>query len=71
GEDVLVADAPEAFADAIARVHEDRVLWQRLSAGGQANVARHFSRAVARDALAALLAKASHSVPDAKDASTP
>lgn len=71
GEDVLVADAPEAFADAIARVHEDRVLWQRLSAGGRANVARHFSRAVARDALAALLAKARHSVPDAKDASTP
>jgi glycosyltransferase involved in cell wall biosynthesis len=70
GEDVLVADAPEAFADAIARVHEDRVLWQRLSAGGQANVARHFSRAVARDAIAVLLAMGGNSVSKAKDAST-
>jgi len=57
GEDVVVADAPEAFADAIARVHEDRALWQRLSAGGRANVARHFSRSLARDAIGELLAR--------------
>jgi len=56
GRDVVVADDPVAFADAIARVHEDRALWQRLSDGGRHNVAQHFSRAVARDALAALLA---------------
>src|SRR4029078_11965193 len=35
GEDVVVADAPEAFAVAIARVHDDLVLWERLSAGGR------------------------------------
>jgi GT2 family glycosyltransferase len=64
GEDVMVADAPEAFADAIARVHEDLALWQRLSAGGQANVARHFSRDVAREAIAALLAKGRRSAPE-------
>jgi glycosyltransferase involved in cell wall biosynthesis len=56
GRDVVVADDPIAFADAIARVHEDRALWARLSDGGRDNVARHFSRGVARDALAALLA---------------
>ena len=56
GDDVLVADDPQAFAAAIARAYEDRVLWERLSAGGLANVARHFSRGVARDALSALLA---------------
>ena len=56
GRDVVVADDPAAFADAIARVHEDRAVWQRLSDGGRHNVAQHFSRAVARDALAALLA---------------
>jgi glycosyltransferase involved in cell wall biosynthesis len=55
GEDVLVADEPEAFAGAIARVYEDRALWERLSAGGLANVMRHFSRGVAREALSALL----------------
>jgi glycosyltransferase involved in cell wall biosynthesis len=51
GVDVLVADAPEAFAGAVARLHEDRALWARLSAAGCENIARHFSRAVARDAL--------------------
>jgi GT2 family glycosyltransferase/glycosyltransferase involved in cell wall biosynthesis len=56
GRDVVVADDPVAFADAIARVHEDAALWQRLSDGGRDNVARHFSPAVARDALAGLLA---------------
>ena len=58
GDDVLVADDPQAFAAAIARACEDRALWERLSAGGLANVARHFSRGVARDALSALLALA-------------
>jgi GT2 family glycosyltransferase/glycosyltransferase involved in cell wall biosynthesis len=58
GVDVLVADAPDAFAAAIARVHEDRATWERLSAGGRDNVARHFSRGVARDAFSALLALA-------------
>jgi O-antigen biosynthesis protein len=58
GVDVLVADAPEAFAHAIARVYEDRELWERLSAGGCRNVEQHFSRAIARDAISALLALA-------------
>jgi GT2 family glycosyltransferase/glycosyltransferase involved in cell wall biosynthesis len=58
GADVLVADDAEAFAAAIARVHEDGALWERLSAGGRDNVTRHFSRAVAREALTALLALA-------------
>jgi len=53
---VLVADAAEDFAAAIARLHEDRALWERLSMAGRDNVARHFSRDVARDALSALLA---------------
>jgi O-antigen biosynthesis protein len=58
GVDVLIADAPEAFAAAVARVHEDSALWDQLSAGGRENVARHFSRDIARDALTALLALA-------------
>ncbi len=38
GKDVLIADEPEAFAEACMRVHEDAALWQRLSEAGQALV---------------------------------
>jgi len=34
GESVLLADAPEAFAAAVARVCDDAALAQRLAAGG-------------------------------------
>jgi len=56
--DVLVADEPEAFAHAIVRVHEERERWERLSRAGRANIEQHFSRAIAHDALMALLALA-------------
>ncbi|HWH39744.1 MAG TPA: glycosyltransferase [Usitatibacter sp.] len=55
GEEVLVADAPGAMADAIVRAYTDEALWNRLSRGGIANVERHFSRTVARASLAELL----------------
>ena len=55
GEDVLVAENAEAFAAAVQRVYDDRALWEKLSAGGRANVERHFSRDVARAALRELL----------------
>ncbi|HEX6137514.1 MAG TPA: glycosyltransferase [Casimicrobiaceae bacterium] len=64
GDDVLVADEPAAFAAAIARAYEDRALWERLSAGGRNNVERHFSRAVAREALRALLALTRQQAPE-------
>jgi glycosyltransferase involved in cell wall biosynthesis len=43
GRDVLLADTPEDFARAIARLYTDRALWTAISEGGRANVARHFS----------------------------
>ena len=52
----MVADDAEGFAAAIERVYRDEPLWQRLSAGGVANIRRHFSRAVAKQALDELLA---------------
>jgi len=55
GVDVLVADEPEAFADAIVRLHADEALWGRLAAGGLRNIETHFSRACARSALSAVL----------------
>jgi glycosyltransferase involved in cell wall biosynthesis len=48
GEDVLVADDPQAFADAIVRLYDDEALWSRLSAHGLENVRRHFSMEAAR-----------------------
>ncbi len=55
-EDVLVADDPKAFADAIARLYHDEALWRRLAAGGRKNIETHFSRNVARRAITRLIA---------------
>ncbi|HZV75516.1 MAG TPA: glycosyltransferase [Conexibacter sp.] len=55
GEHALVADGPAAFAAAVARLHEQRALWERLAAAGRAHVAGSLSPDVARDALRALL----------------
>jgi glycosyltransferase involved in cell wall biosynthesis len=54
GVDVLVADDPARFAEAVARLYRDEALWHRLSAGGRANVERHFSPARAAASLEAL-----------------
>jgi glycosyltransferase involved in cell wall biosynthesis len=54
--DVLVADDPKAFAEAIARVYHDEALWERLAAGGRENIRAHFSRDVARSAITRLIA---------------
>ncbi|MCL7713377.1 glycosyltransferase [Stenotrophomonas mori] len=48
GEDVLVADGAEAFAEAVVRLHDDAALWRRLSGNGLHNIATHFSMAAAR-----------------------
>jgi GT2 family glycosyltransferase len=53
GEDVLVADDPERFADALVRLYHDEALWNRLSRGGRANVERHFSPEAAAASLEA------------------
>jgi len=51
GEDVLLADDAADFAAAVVRAHADAELWARLSAGGRANVERHFSIESARDTV--------------------
>ncbi|MBK1719974.1 glycosyltransferase [Thiocystis violacea] len=51
GESVLVADEAQALADAVVRLHEDPVLWRRLSAGGLEVMERHFSFAAAERAV--------------------
>jgi len=55
GGDVRLAEDVEDFADAVLEVHEDPVLWHRLSDGGLENVRRHFSPAAAAAALQRVL----------------
>ncbi len=43
GVDVIVAEDPEAFAAGIAAVHEDPVIWERLSTNGVGFAERTFS----------------------------
>jgi GT2 family glycosyltransferase/glycosyltransferase involved in cell wall biosynthesis len=43
GLEVLVADEPAAFADAIVRLYRDDALWQKISEASLANVREHFS----------------------------
>jgi GT2 family glycosyltransferase/glycosyltransferase involved in cell wall biosynthesis len=54
--DVLVAENAEAFADEVIRLYGDEELWNRLSANGVANVARHFSFNAARLAIERIFA---------------
>ncbi|RZA18576.1 MAG: glycosyltransferase, partial [Lysobacteraceae bacterium] len=48
GQDVLVADDAAAYADAVLRLDGDEALWNRITANGRDNVARHFSPEAAR-----------------------
>ena len=51
GESVLIADDAPAFAEAIARLARDQVLWQRLSDGGIRVMETHFVFDAAEQAL--------------------
>ncbi|MCC8625997.1 glycosyltransferase [Xanthomonas vesicatoria] len=48
GEDVCVADAADAFANAIVQLYQDAARWQTLADNGLRNVAEHFSLDAAR-----------------------
>ena len=50
GESVLIADDAPAFAEAIARLDRDPLLWQRLSDGGIRVMETHFGFAAAEQA---------------------
>ncbi len=55
GVNVLVADSPEAFADAVIRLHTDEAVWNQLRDAGLENIERYFSRERAREVLASVL----------------
>ena len=54
-ENVLIADAPQDFAEAILRAYNDAGLWQQLSVGGLQNIEECFSFDVARRQLCDIL----------------
>ena len=56
GDSVLIADQPQAFAEAVLRLYGNPNLWRRLSEGGLAVMEKRFGFAAARDALTGLLA---------------
>lgn len=51
GQDVLLADSPEEFAQAVVRAYEDQELWNRLSEGGRRWVGARHSKAVVAERL--------------------
>lgn len=51
GDDVLVGDTADAFADAVVRLYRDEALWTTLSRNGLHSVAAHFSLDAARDTV--------------------
>lgn len=66
GEEILVADEPRAFAEAVARLYTDEALWNRISTAGLENVRRHFSPEAARAAvLESLAGRAAQLAPSA------
>jgi len=55
GFSCLIGDTPPQFADAVCRLYEDSRLWLTLRVNALDVLERHFSPAVARNALADLL----------------
>lgn len=55
GENFMLADNPQAFADQILRLNGDREIWQRLSENGLQFIQREYSSAATRVRLRALL----------------
>ncbi|GAA4784571.1 glycosyltransferase [Lysobacter hankyongensis] len=51
GIDALVADDPQAFADAVVRLYDDEALWTSLARNGLDSVAAHFSLDAARETV--------------------
>jgi glycosyltransferase involved in cell wall biosynthesis len=58
GQDVWVADEPDTFADAVARLHENEELWTRMAERGKNLVAGHFSPKAVERQLAEAFATA-------------
>ena len=48
GQDILIADEPAAFAEAVIRLYQDQPLWERLSEASMEFVRQNYSQEAAR-----------------------
>jgi glycosyltransferase involved in cell wall biosynthesis len=55
GETALIADEPEAFAEAVYRLYTDSALWEKLSRQGRDYIEQHYGESAVRDKLRELL----------------
>lgn len=55
GDDVLIADEPQAFAQALLRLQREQSTWEQVSERGIENIRRHFSIEAADAALRRIL----------------
>ena len=55
GREVLIADDPQEFADAVVRLYSDHELWNRLSQAGRELVRERYSPEVIRQGLAEVI----------------
>lgn len=51
GVNILLADDPDAFAEATIRLYQDETLWNQLSSGGLEFVSRHYSLEAGKERL--------------------
>jgi GT2 family glycosyltransferase len=58
GREVLIADAPQEFADAVAQLYTDAELWRRMSDAGRQLVRERYSPDVIRKGLEQVIASA-------------
>ncbi len=66
-ETALIADTPQDFADAVARVYHDENLWSRLARQGREHILAEFSEQRMQDAVRAVIEQARHTRPKAYD----
>lgn len=57
GKQVLIANDPEEFAEAVVQVYGDAELWQRLSDAGYEHIARYFSPEAVEETILKSLAR--------------
>jgi hypothetical protein len=62
-ETALIADTPQEFADAAARIHGDENLWGKLARQGREHILEYFSEQRMQEAVRALIEHARHTKP--------
>jgi glycosyltransferase involved in cell wall biosynthesis len=66
GENALVSDEPEGFAERILRLYDNQELWTRLSAAGRDVIVSRFSEEAMRPQVLALVGAAGPVLPNAE-----